>query len=180
MATRIEIASTELPKVFDEVNWFAVYTKANHERRVAGQLSARGVEHFLPAYLSVRHWKDRRVTLEMPLFPGYVFVRIAPRDRLRVLQVPGVAHLVGVRGNPEPLLEAEVVSLRESLAVGVEATPHPYLIAGRRVTMRSGPLAGLSGILIRCKSTTRFVVSVELIQRSIAVELDAADLALAL
>jgi transcription antitermination factor NusG len=159
-----------------EVLWYAAYTSANHEKRVAEQLGWREVEHFLPQYASVRRWKDRRVTLQMPLFPGYVFVHMALRDRLQVLQVPGVARLVGFHGTPAALPDEEIEALRTSLSNGVRAMPHPYLTAGRKVRVRNGPFAGLEGILVRRKNSARFVVSVELIQRSISVELDEADL----
>src|SRR5713226_5030593 len=96
-----------------EARWYAAYTRANHEKRVALQLRQRSVEHFLPLYESVRRWKDRRVILQMPLFPGYVFVRLALRDRLQVLQVPGVARLVGCSGLPTALPEEEIEALRE-------------------------------------------------------------------
>src|SRR5580700_8237318 len=85
--------------------WYAAYTSANHEKRVAEQLGVREVEHFLPLYSSVRRWKDRRVMLELPLFPGYVFVRMALRDRLQVMQIPGIARLVGFDGTPSALPE---------------------------------------------------------------------------
>jgi len=156
--------------------WYAAYTRANHERRVAEQLGTRSVEHFLPLYTSVRQWKDRRVKLEMPLFPGYVFVRMALRDRLPVLQIPGLACLVGFNGMPAALPADEIETLRASLMGGVRAQPHPYLAVGRRVSLQSGPLAGLTGTVVRRKSGPRFVVSVDLIQRSVAVELDEADL----
>src|SRR5215470_15040410 len=89
-----------LPAVFVEEHWYAAYTCASHEKRVAGELGARDVEHFLPLYTSVRRRKDRRVNLELPLFPGYVFVRLALSDRLRVLQIPSVVRLVGFGGLP--------------------------------------------------------------------------------
>src|SRR5882724_5352096 len=122
-----------------EKKWYAAYTSANHEKRVAEQFVARDVEHFLPVYDSVRRWKDRRVTLQMPLFPGYVFVRIALRDRLRVLQIPGVAHLVGFSGTPAALPSDEIEALRASLVEGVKVQPHRYLVAGQRVSLQSGP-----------------------------------------
>jgi len=155
--------------------WYAAYTSANHEKRVAEQLSLRSVEHFLPAYASVRRWKDRRVTLQMPLFPGYVFVRMALRDRLQVQQVPGVAHLVGFDGTPAALPDEEIEALRASLESGVRAEPHPYLTVGRRVRLKSGPLAGMQGILLRRKGNFRVVISIELIQRSLIVQVDAVD-----
>jgi len=165
-----------LPMSFCEPLWYAAYTSANHEKRVSEQLGVRKVDHFLPLYPSVRRWKDRRVTLELPLFPGYVFVRMALRDRLQVLQVPGVARLVGFDGTPAVLPAEEIETLRTSLGNGVRAEPHPYLTAGRKVRMQSGPLVGLTGIMVRRKSGARFVVSVDLIQRSVAVEMDEADL----
>jgi transcription antitermination factor NusG len=181
MATHIVNATNSahllrLPSSFYEPFWYAAYTSANHEKRVAEQLGAREIEHFLPLYASVRRWKDRRVTLELPLFPGYVFARLALRDRLQVLQVPGVAKLVGVNGTPTALPEEAIEALRISLASGVRAEPYPFLTAGRRVQVKNGPLAGMTGILVKRKNRARFVVSMELIQRSIAVEMDETDL----
>jgi transcription antitermination factor NusG len=158
-----------------EARWYAAYTSANHEKRVAAQLEERAVEHFLPLYDSVRRWKDRRIKLKLPLFPGYVFVWLALRDRLQVLQVPGVAKLVGFNGTPAALPQEEIEALRMSLADGVRAEPHPYLTVGRRVTIKSGPLAGLKGVLRRRKGNLRVVLSVDLLQRSISVGMDLAD-----
>jgi transcription antitermination factor NusG len=164
-----------LQAAYCEKRWYAAYTSANHEKRVAEQLVVRDVEHFLPVYESVRRWKDRRVTLQMPLFPGYVFVCMALRDRLQVQQVPGVAHLVGFDGTPAALPDEEIEALRASLESGVRAQPHPYLTVGRRVRLKSGPLAGMHGILVRRKGNFRVVISIELIQRSVAVDADVAD-----
>jgi transcription antitermination factor NusG len=155
--------------------WYAVYTCANHEKKVSEQLGAREVEHFLPVYSSARRWKDRRVVLDLPLFPGYVFVRMMLQDRLRVQQVPGVARLVGFDGTPAGLPDEEIDTLRASLANGVRAEPCPYPKIGQRVRVKSGPLAGMEGVLLRRKSGFRLVISIELIQRSVAVEADAAD-----
>jgi transcription antitermination factor NusG len=172
-----ESYAAALPIEYREHRWYAAYTSANHEKRVSLQLAMRRIEHFLPMYQSVRRWKDRRVKLEMPLFPGYLFVRLALQDRLQVLKVPGVANLVSFCGKPAALTDSELELLRESLSGGLKAEPHPYLSVGRKVRLQSGPLSGLSGILVRRKSGARFVVSVDLIQRSVAVELDEADLA---
>lgn len=165
-----------LPSSSCEQLWYAAYTSANHEKRVAEQLSAREVEHFLPLYTSVRRWKDRRVTLDLPLFPGYVFVRFTLRDRLQVLQVPGVAKLVGFNGLPTALPQEEIDLLRTSFASGVRAEPHPYLTAGRRVRVKSGSLAGLEGILVRRKNRTWFVISLDLVMRSAAVDIECSEL----
>jgi transcription antitermination factor NusG len=155
--------------------WYAAYTCANHEKRVSEQLGVRELEHFLPLYASVRRWKDRRVTLDRPLFPGYVLVRIALRDRLRVQQVPGIAHLVGFDGTPTVLPEQEIDALRASLSSGVRAEPHPFLSVGQRVRVKNGVLAGMEGVLLRRKGGFRLVISIELIQRSVAVDADEAD-----
>src|ERR1700689_1408843 len=93
---------------FDELRWYAAYTSANHEKGVAGQLACRSIEQFLPLYESLRRWKDRRKLLQLPLFPGYVFVRLALRNRLQVLEIPGVVRLVGSSGAPTPLSDEEV------------------------------------------------------------------------
>ena len=159
-----------------EIHWYAAYTSANHEKRVAEQLSQRRVECFLPLYESVRRWKDRRVKLKMPLFPGYVFVRIALIDRLCVQQVRGVARLVGFGGMPAALPDEEMRLLQTSLERGVRAKPHPFLTVGMRVRVKGGPMVGLQGILKRRKSKARLIVSIELIQSSMAVEVDESDL----
>jgi len=165
-----------LQAAYCEKRWYAAYTSANHERRVAEQLAVRDVDHFLPVYASVRRWKDRRVTLQMPLFPGYVFVCMALRDRLQVQQVPGVAHLVGFDGTPAALPDAEIQALMRGVESGLLAEPHPYLKVGHRVRVRAGPLQGLQGILVRKKNVSRFVISLDLIMRSVAAEIDLAEL----
>ena len=156
--------------------WYAAYTCANHEKHVAEQLGIRSVEHFVPLYESVRRWKDRKVRLQLPLFPGYVFVRLALSDRLRVLQVPGVARLVGFNGLPCALPDSEIEALKAGLASGVRAEPHPFLTVGRRARVKAGPLAGMEGVLVRKKNGARFVISLDLIMRSVAVDVDALEL----
>jgi transcription antitermination factor NusG len=156
-------------------HWYALYTCANHEKRVAAELHAKTVEHFLPLYSSVRRWKDRRVTLDLPLFPGYVFVRLALRDRMRVVQIPSVVRFVGFGCQPIALPDEEMQRLRTGLIGMLHAKPCAYLQAGSRVRVKSGPLQGLEGILKKKKNGYRFIVSLKLIQRSIAVEVDAAD-----
>ncbi|MFZ0523458.1 MAG: UpxY family transcription antiterminator [Candidatus Acidiferrales bacterium] len=163
------------PAFASEPHWYAAYTRGNHERRVAAELASKGVEHFLPLYSSVRRWSDRRVRLDFPLFPGYVFVRLALLEKLRVVRVNGVVRLVGFNGQPAALPDDEMEILCSGLARSARAEPHPYLTAGRKVRMRSGPLAGLEGILLRRKSGLRVVVSIHMIQRSVSVDADAAD-----
>jgi transcription antitermination factor NusG len=157
-------------------HWFALYTCANHEKRVATHLEARGIEHFLPLYRSRRVWKDRRVFLDLPLFPGYLFARFALPARLRVLDVPGVVRLVGFNGQPHPLVESDIETLRAGMRSAACMQPHPYLTVGSRVRIARGPLEGMEGILVRKKNICRLVLSLELIARSAAVEVDAADI----
>jgi transcription antitermination factor NusG len=161
--------------VEDEARWFAAYTCANHEKRVASLLQGRGVDYFLPLYSCTRRWKDRSVSLNLPLFPGYIFVRLAAHARLRVLEVPGVAHLVGFNGRPYPIEESEIESLRKGVANRVRLVPHGYLTSGSRVRIARGPLEGVEGILIRRKNVHRVVLSLDLIARSVAMETDLSD-----
>ena len=165
----------EQEQAMSQARWYAAYTCAKHEKRVAAELGMREVEHFLPVYSSVRRWKDRRVMLDLPLFPGYVFVRLALRDRLRVVQIPSVVRLVGFGGLPTALPDTEMEIMRSGVSQSPHAEPHPFLTVGRRVRITGGPFAGLEGILKRKKGNLRVVVSLELIQRSVAVDVDAAD-----
>ena len=165
-----------LPSDYLEARWYAAYTCANHEKKVREQLEQRSVEAFLPVYETLRRWKDRRVQVEMPLFPGYVFVRLALVDRLRVLQVPSVVRLVGFNGHPSALPDEEFEALKKGLTCGVRAKPHPFLTVGRRVRIKSGPLEGRQGILLRRAGRLRVVLSIDLIMRSIIVEVDAAEI----
>jgi len=156
-------------------NWYALYTCPRHEKRVAQQIEQRSIACFLPLYRSVRRWKDRRKELELALFPGYVFVRLAFEDRLRVLQLPSVVRLVSFNGRPAALPEGEIEQLRERLARGGRMEPHPYLPVGRRVRVCGGPMQGWEGIIVRRKDRCRVVFSLDLIKRSVAVEVDEAD-----
>jgi len=159
-----------------EGNWYALYTCPRHEKVVAQQIERRSFRCFLPLYRSVRRWKDRRKELELALFPGYVFVRMALENRLQVLQLPGVVRLVSFNGQPAVLPAQEIEALQGRLSGVMRAEPHPYLRKGRRVRVRSGPMQGLEGILVRRKECCRVVFSIDLIMRSVAVEVDEADL----
>ncbi len=168
-----------LPQNFtveEVVNWYALYTRSRHEKHVRGQCERRDIESFLPLYETVHRWKDRRVTVQLPLFPGYVFIRIPLGKRLQVLQIPGAVCLVGFDGRPAPLNEEDVERLRRGISSGVSAKPHSYLPAGKKVRVKSGPMAGLQGIVVRHKNRLRLVVSLELIHCAAAVEIEAADL----
>jgi transcription antitermination factor NusG len=159
------------------LKWFAVYTTPRHEKRVSQYLSQRGITHYLPLYHVRRKWRDgSTVTLDLPLFPGYIFVRIERRERVRVLEVPGVLAIVGGTGRqPASLPEAEIDALRLGLHLR-RAEPHPLLTIGQRARIRSGALAGMEGVVVRKKNSLRVVLTVDLIMQSVAVEVDGSEL----
>ena len=157
-------------------NWFAVYTTPRHEKAVARQFEVRHIEAFLPLYRSVRRWKNGcRVNVDQPLFPNYIFASLKRRDYLRVLETPGVLSLVGSGRKPSPLESSEIESLRCELCLR-EFEPHPYLVAGDRVRIHSGALAGMIGVLVRKKSQLRVVLTLDLIMQSVAVEVGANEI----
>ena len=160
-----------------EMLWYAGYTASRHEKRVAEHFAQRGIEHFLPLYETIHRWNNGRHRVQLPLFPGYIFVRIALRNRLRVIEVPGFVRLVGFNSLPCPLPETDINKMKEALNKGVLAEPYPYLTVGTRVEVRNGPLQGMTGILLRRQNRCRVVISVDLIMRSMAVEVEAADVA---
>ena len=153
--------------------WFAAYTTTRHEKAVADHFAMRDIEAFLPLYKTQRLWKNGcKMNLELPLFPSYVFVRVPVRERVRVLEVPGVLSLVSTAGKPVPLPESDIQTLRSSLPF-IKCEPHPYLKVGERVRIKSGSLEGMEGILLRKKGLLRVVLSLDLIMKSVAVEVDA-------
>ena len=155
--------------------WFAVYTCSRHEKMVAKYCAQRNIEYFLPLYRKVHHWaRHSSVTLELPLFPNYVFVHIPIRSRVPVLALPGVLGLVGHGRISSALSDAEIESLRAALAE-IKLEPHPYLVVGERVRIRSGSLEGMQGILVRKKNELRVVITLDLIRQSVAAEVDADD-----
>ncbi len=159
-----------------DASWFAVYTSSRHEKCVAKHFDERRIENFLALYQREHHWRKRSsVQLELPLFPNYVFVHIRPQQRIPVLGVPGVLGIVGGR-MPSALPDGEIEALRAGLALS-SFQPHPYLAAGERVRIKGGAMAGMEGILLRRKNELRVVLTIELIQRSVAVEMDAQDVA---
>jgi transcription antitermination factor NusG len=159
-------------------NWFAAYTHSHHEKRVASYLAERQIESFLPLYAARHRWKNRcEMNLELPLFPNYVFVHIDPRERVRVLEVPGVQSLVGFGRTLAPLPQFEIEALRSGLGQR-NIEPHPYLVIGERVRIKAGPMRGMEGVLVRKKNNFRVVLALDVIMQSVAVEVDADDLEL--
>jgi transcription antitermination factor NusG len=177
LTPRVQTGYPEMPQSFFKPSWYAVYTNTHHEKQVALQMAQRSIEHHLPLYDSVRRWKDRRVRLQMPLFPGYIFVRIALCDRLHVLQIPSVVNLVSFAGRPAPLKDDDIHALQNCLRHGHPVEPYAYLQVGRRARVQRGLLQGLEGIILRRKNKTRLIVSFDLIQRSVSVEIDGMDMA---
>lgn len=164
------------PVVESSPKWFAAYTTPRHEKAVVRQLDARHVESFLPLYSSVRRWKNGcRVTVDRPLFPGYVFVRVRRRDSVKVLQVPGVLSIVSSGREPAALPSAEIESLRVGLLLR-QFEPHPYLVAGEKVRITAGSLEGMVGVLVRRKNDFRVILTLDLIRQSVSVEIGADEI----
>lgn len=155
--------------------WYAVSVRPRYEKLVTRHLQHRGLNCFLPLYRSVRRWRDRRKELDMALFPGYVFVNLNARDRLGVLQAPGVLRFVTFQGQPATVPESEIRALESSLSAGVRPQPHPYLRHGKKVRVKSGPLMDTEGIMVRRKEGFRLVLSVDLVMRSVMLEVDEGD-----
>ena len=172
----ISVTGTEASSEDTDQKWYAAYTNSRHEKRVLSALQVREVEAFLPTYKTVHRWKNGvKANLELPLFPGYIFVHINLRDQLNVLKVPSVTMLVGFGGAPSALPNAEIESLKAGLSQ-LRCEPHPFLQTGQRVHIKAGPLSGMSGILLDRRSHGyRMVVNVELIKQAYAVEVDACD-----
>jgi transcription antitermination factor NusG len=159
-----------------ERRWYAVFTFPQNEKSVVRQLALREVEAFLPTYETVRVWKNRqRVRIELPLFPTYLFVHIDCRQRTRVLESPGVIHIVGNRREQVPVPDAEIELLRSGIR-GRNMEPYRELVVGRKVRIRSGSMKGVQGVLVRKGNGLRFVLALEMINQYAAIEVDAEDL----
>ena len=152
--------------------WFALRVRSNFERVAAVHLRERGYEEFSPCYKIKRRWSDRTKTVEQFLFPGYVFSRLDPQNRLPVLTVPGVVGLVGVGKMPSPIPDHEIENIRTMVQSGLLIRPWPFLELGQRVLIEHGPLAGVEGILQEVKGKFRLVVSIGILHRSVSAEVD--------
>jgi len=154
-------------------HWYAIYTSPRHEKKVRQHLGSRGVECFLPLFQSARRWKNGcKAQVELPLFPGYLFVNIVRQEKTRVLDAPGVLSFVGPKGDLAQLPDSEIETLRSGLHLQ-KFEPHHGMAIGQRVRIHAGPLQGLEGVLVRNAKSMRVVITVHLIQQSVAVELDA-------
>jgi transcription antitermination factor NusG len=155
-------------------DWFAVQTKPRHEKKAALELEGKDVEVFLPLYNAVHQWSDRSQEVQLPLFPNYVFVRIGGslRERTAVLRTNGVRSFVGMRGTGTAVPDEEIEAIQRILAKKVPFTDYPFLNIGQKVRIRGGSLDGVQGILTAVSNDRSLVVSVECIQRSIAIRID--------
>ena len=171
------MSSTDWAACFGQQNWFAVYTRSRHEKTVAEHLRRNNVQHFLPVYRAAHQWKNGRADVRLPLFPGYVFVCVAAEQLRQVLRTPGVVRFVGVSGRPAPIQQAEIAAIQAALSSEVGVESHGYLAVGAQVQIKSGPLEGLEGVLLRRPGSLRVVLSVTLISRSMSVEVRECDVA---
>jgi transcription antitermination factor NusG len=159
----------------DRPVWWALYTRHQHEKAVAEMLLCKGLEVFLPLHESMRRWKDRQKLLSLPLFPGYVFVQGNLSRRLQVLTTPGV-HMILSRGEQIAVVpDDEILAIRRAVEGSYRIEPHPFLKCGERVRVTRGSLEGVEGILVRKKNLYRLVLSVDMLARSVGVEVDASD-----
>jgi transcription antitermination factor NusG len=152
--------------------WFALRVKPRFEKTVATSARNKGYEEFLPLYQCRRRWSDRFQSVELPLFPGYVFCQLNPEFRLPLLTIPGALHFIGIGRIPAPIGDEEIAALQAAMRSGLWAEPWPFLNVGQRVRLEEGPLAGLEGLLIEVRQKQRLIVSVTLLKRSVAVEIE--------
>jgi len=152
--------------------WYAIHTNYQHEKAVARILTQKGFDIFLPVYDVAHRWKDRIKQLSLPLFPCYVFIQGGLDRRLQILETPGVHGFVGWSGRAAPIPEGEIEAVLRMMESWLKIEPHPFLKCGDWVRVKSGPLQGIEGILVRKKNLFRLVLSVEIVQRSVAVEVD--------
>jgi transcription antitermination factor NusG len=153
-------------------SWYAVYTRHQHEKNAADLLARKDFEVFLPVYSSTRRWKDRKKNILLPLFPGYVFIRTNLSRKTEILTTPSVLWMVESGKQAAAIPDAEIEAVRRLTANPERVEPHPFLKVGQRVRIHVGPLAGIEGILTRVKSRYRVVLSLELLQKAVAVEVD--------
>ena len=171
----MDTAEPNAPNVLGNPSWWALYTRHQHEKTVAEMLSFKGIEVLLPLYEVKRRWKDRSKLQSVPLFPGYLFVRATYDRKLPVLTTPGV-HMILHRGQEIATIpDHEIEAIQRAVSTPAKVEPHPYLTCGTQVRVKCGPLEGVQGILVRKKNVSRLVLSVEMLAKSVSVEVCAAD-----
>jgi transcription antitermination factor NusG len=157
-----------------QLPWFALQVRTRHESGVATFLENSGYELFLPLYTARRRWSDRIKKVETPLFPGYLFCKFDPQDRLPIIKAPGVIQIAGYNRTPIPVEEPEIRAIQALMASGLPNQPWPFMGIGDRVRIEAGPLRGHEGTLVEFKGSHRLVLSITLLQRAVAVEIDSA------
>ena len=168
----IEEARMGFGETKQDRSWYALYTRHQHEKTASGILAAKGFEVFLPLYPAVHQWKDRAKKLSLPLFPCYVFIHTNLESQLRVLTTPGVHAFVGTEGRAARIPSDQIEGIRRTLESLLHVEPHPFLRTGDWVRVKKGPLEGVEGILVRKTNRYRLVLSVEMLEKSVAVEVD--------
>ena len=156
----------------NKLNWYAIYTRPRFEKKVDMELKRKGIESYLPIQTVVRQWSDRKKKVDQPLFGGYVFVHTTSNDRIDSLQVDGVVRMIGFGGKPSIIPDDQIESIKRFLTEGFRFEPIDYLVKGDRVKVTYGPLMGVEGKLVEKRNERRFVISIEAIRQSIAVEID--------
>jgi transcription antitermination factor NusG len=178
----IETTSQFLPLALspEGPNWYAVHTKARHEKRIAAQFEEKHVCAFLPLLRQIHRWSDRQSKVEVPMFSCYAFVRMVQtvEERLKILRTPGVLGFVGCERQGTPIPQEQIESLRTAISENIPCFPHPFINAGRRVRIRGGSLDGVEGILERKGADQSLVVSVELLHRSVSIRVEGYDIEL--
>lgn len=161
----------------DELRWYAVRTRSNHERKVSALLAEKRVEHYLPSFSEAHQWKDRRKMIERPLFPGYLFAQMVDsrESRLCVLRSEGVVSILGHGDTPEAVPDQEIEAVRQLLNSRSRCQAHPLLQEGAWVRLKRGPLKNLEGLLTRIKNQTHLVLSITLLSQSVSTEIDVSD-----
>lgn len=173
MTSEIIEPDQNLAQLSDLLPWYALQVRPRYEKQISTALRSKGYEEFLPLYSARRRWSDRYKVVEFPLFPGYLFCRFDQKLRLPILTIPGVLKIVSFGKELIPVDESEIASIQAIVKSGFKAEPWPYLQAGQRVRINEGALEGVEGIFLHTKTEQRLVVSVSLLQRSVAVEIDA-------
>src|SRR5579871_874719 len=153
-------------------HWFALYVRSHFEKSVEQGLKGKGYPAFSPFYQTIKRLQGRSKLLDLPLFPGYVFCRFNPNKRLPILTTPGIVNVLGAGNVPEPIELSEIRSVQRVAVSGQPVQPWPFLSQGHRIRIEAGPLSGTEGTLLRVKNQLRLVVSITMLQRSMAVEVD--------
>jgi transcription antitermination factor NusG len=161
-----------------EKNWYAVYTIVRHEKAVNSALLEKDIDTFLPLREVISQWKDRKKKVLLPLFPGYLFINSNLEDRLTILNTPGIVRILGVTGSPIPIPDEQVEAIKKLIESRLPYDPYPYYNEGKMVMVVNGPLQGVVGRILQKRTSNKLILSVDLIKRSVSVEVQAEDVEL--